>query len=586
MKQVKTVPEEWTVDGLLEEICHWQDRMPERSIAFILGAGASVTSKIPAGGALAREWLDEAYHRQCLNKATQDLKSWASEKLNEPAFELDDVASFYPRVFELRFGGDRQAGYAALESKMKKAEPGLGYSILAKILEGTRNKVVITTNFDNLIADALAMLALTSPLIVGHESLAGFVRPHVSRPLVAKIHRDLLFHPINDQDGVDTLEEGWKEAWSNLLQHCTPLVIGYGGNDGSLMGFLQNLETGHIPGRLFWCYRKGDKPKQAILDVVSKHHGVMIAIEGFDEFMVSLALKLIKNFELNDLAKDIKNIGEQRAERFIGLIEKLVINDKTSSTRVPGNIKSTLSKASHDEDQWWTWQLRADAENEPKKQDAIYRAGLDKLPNSAELCGNYALFLEGVLNDYDGAEAMYKRAQMIAPNTANILGNYALFLQNIRKDYDAAEALYQRAIDIDSSNTDLLANYAYFLLIRGTANAFELATDQIKLVVGGAQNEPSQALAEALFYECIISELTNKVVGFGTGRLKHLFALGYERGDWSFDALLDSHLQDITSERQQFYIALGEAVLDAAKVAKLDDFQVWRDIEPLDPFSL
>ncbi len=33
----------------------------------------------------------------------------------------------------------------------------LGYSLLAEIIQHTRHKVVITTNFDNLVADALAM---------------------------------------------------------------------------------------------------------------------------------------------------------------------------------------------------------------------------------------------------------------------------------------------------------------------------------------------------------------------------------------------------------------------------------------------
>lgn len=40
---------EWTVKGLLDEIRHLKDNMKDRSLAFILGAGASISSGIPAG---------------------------------------------------------------------------------------------------------------------------------------------------------------------------------------------------------------------------------------------------------------------------------------------------------------------------------------------------------------------------------------------------------------------------------------------------------------------------------------------------------------------------------------------------------
>ena len=289
-------PEQWTAEGLLHEIKQLHDHHHERSLAFILGAGTSITSGIPAGGTLAQAWLKEIYLRRCLDQKKQSLEQWAKQALNVADFSLIQAASYYSKIFELRFGADPKSGYAALEAKMETAEPGLGYSILAKILDETRHRVVITTNFDNLVADALAIHALKHPLMVGHESLAGFVRPQLARPLVAKIHRDLHFDPKNDSTGVDTLEAGWKTALERLFQHYTPLVIDYGGNDGSLMGFLKALPTGHIPGRIFWCYREGDTPNETILDILRTHNGVSVAIAGFDEFMIQLAQTLFEGF--------------------------------------------------------------------------------------------------------------------------------------------------------------------------------------------------------------------------------------------------------------------------------------------------
>lgn len=459
---------EWSVDGLLDEISHLNSNMKDRSLAFILGAGASISSGIPAGGALAKKWLEEIYLRENL-KTGEGIEIWASKKLDIDEFQLHDAATYYAKIFELRFGCDPQSGYAALEAVMEEAEPSVGYAILAKILDKTRNKVVVTTNFDNLVADALALQALRAPLIVGHESLTGFINPRLSRPLVAKIHRDLHLHPKNDQNGVQCLEQGWQEALSKLFQHYTPVIIGYGGNDESLMGFLSSLPYKHIPGRLFWCYREGDYPQQRILDVVSLHQGILVAIAGFDEFMVQLAQTLFPGFMLDSIAKEIAYIGDERAKKYEILANKLMEHaakqDAGINSVITQQAQQSISEAgsTEDESKWWQWALRAKLENNPAKKKAVYEKGIKKLPNSAELHGNYANFLANQSSDYNTAEAMYKKALKLDPSNANCTGNYAVFLSNQLRDYDAAEAMYKRALELDPNNANYTGNYAIFL---------------------------------------------------------------------------------------------------------------------------
>ena len=147
------LPKEWSEKGLLAEIrkLHQQGR----SLAFILGAGASASSGIPTGGKLAYGWLQEWHQRECLEPDT-DLQSWAREQLKNPAFithqdakpAYQDAASHYATIFERRFAGDYTSGYAALEDAMEDAAPSVGYSILAKILDETHHRVVVTTNFE------------------------------------------------------------------------------------------------------------------------------------------------------------------------------------------------------------------------------------------------------------------------------------------------------------------------------------------------------------------------------------------------------------------------------------------------------
>ena len=54
-------PQEWTPVGFLDEFMRVDEQMEDRAFAFLLGAGASVTSVIPAAGALARDWVQELY---------------------------------------------------------------------------------------------------------------------------------------------------------------------------------------------------------------------------------------------------------------------------------------------------------------------------------------------------------------------------------------------------------------------------------------------------------------------------------------------------------------------------------------------
>src|SRR5438876_10550474 len=42
------------------------------------------------------------------------------------------------------------------------------------------------------------------------------------------------------------------------VPYYTPIVVGYGGNDGSLMGMLKSLPQ--IKGGIFWCFRIRDEP--------------------------------------------------------------------------------------------------------------------------------------------------------------------------------------------------------------------------------------------------------------------------------------------------------------------------------------
>lgn len=569
----------WTVAGVLDEIEELNRSMPDRALAFVLGSGASVTSGIPTGATMAEKWLNELHRRECHDGSDRD--QWiASSALEINGLTWDRAAEFYPQIFERRFRGDPGSGFASLESIMDGKEPSLGYSLLAEIMQHTRHKIVITTNFDNLVADALAIHAHKPPLIVGHESLTGYVRPLSGRPLVAKIHRDLFLHPKNHVAGVSTLEQGWQDALTRLFKHYMPLVIGYGGNDGSLMGFLNNLKSEDINGRIFWCYRADTLPSQAVSDLLVKYGGVMVAIPGFDEFMLQLAAKLIENFDILSISKRIEERGKKRAESYREQAKKL--QKGLFSIAMPSAdqqaTQRVLTDALKDSKDWWSWEMRAMAETDTEKRNGIYQQGIAAVPESAELTGNYANFLYTIRKNYDAAEAMYQKALELDPNDATTTGNYALFLHQARKDYDAAGAMYRKALELNPNDVNAAANYACLQLICNQLDkAREYAVRAIKL----SDNVPMQAVAEALLYLALSNVLEGGAVDNELERLKSLLHMGYERESWgwSFDTLFTTTLPRLSPDDRMLYEQLGAAILDETALPELEQNEQWQKIE-------
>lgn len=437
--------------------------MPDRPFCWVLGSGASVQSGIPTGKAFVLRWLEELHEMEYGESGS--LENWATPaNLGIKSFEFAKAANFYPWVYWRRYRRFRELGYAFLEKEMENAEPSYGYSVLAQIMAGTNHKAAVTTNFDNLIADALAIYTRALPLVCGHESLTGFIRPNLQRPLVAKIHRDLLLNPKNEPKELETLPNEWVLALKMIFQSYTPIVIGYGGNDGSLMGLLESLPP--IKGGLFWCYRTADEPDQRIHKIVEHHDGTMVPILGFDELMLQLWEKL----KLKSPKQELLETHEKRVSGWQSQFEELDKKVKTPGTQatekelkpVRDAAAAAIERLTKEKD-WWAWQLKANAEADPATQEAIYREGLRDFPESSELTANFALFMEEVRGNYDEAERLYRKALTLAPDNPAIAGNLADFLESVRHNYDEAERLYRKTLELNPRDAVYTGNFANFM---------------------------------------------------------------------------------------------------------------------------
>jgi tetratricopeptide (TPR) repeat protein len=457
--------EKITIQGFLNKFKWRHETMPDRPFCWILGSGASLQSGVPTGKDLVLQWLDELHTAEDFEN--RPIEEWVTAKnLKIKDFNFSRAASFYPLMYRRRFK-DEEEGYAFLEKTMEHAEPSFGYSVLAQIMATTPHKVAITTNFDNLIADALSIYMRTFPLVCGHELLTAFIRPNnLRRPLIAKIHRDLLLDPLNEPHEIAKLRKGWPVALTKIFKRFTPVVIGYGGNDGSLMGYLKRLEP--IEGGLFWCFREGDEVDPAIQKVVKHHRGDLVPIAGFDEVMLLLQVTLQ---HLPPLLQLLQNIQDKRVvnyrKQFVALIAeftKPAVSEATVKSREPvRKAAETAVQRMTTEKSWWAWDLRANAEDDAAKAEAIYRNGLEEFPASVQLTLDFALFMERVRQNYDEAERLYKNALELDPNNVVATANFAYFMERVCKNYDKAEELYRKALKLDPSDPVATVNFPLFM---------------------------------------------------------------------------------------------------------------------------
>jgi tetratricopeptide (TPR) repeat protein len=259
---------------------------------FILGAGASFESGIPMAGTLVDDWLRELHS---FSETKLSLPQWATAKTLEiPNFTWENRASSYGLIFRRRFMEDADRGQGWLERVMEAAEPSWGYNILAQLLD--THPIVVTTNFDNLIAEAIHLAGGRAPLSIVHEQLAHQIPPHPRRPVIVKIHRDLFFDPKNDESSIGVLAEDWKQPLQRIFTEYIPVFIGYGGHDGSLMTFLNALPEG-IPQSAYWLTMpdKSDPPKPLlpeISDFLQRKYCFLVHHTGFDLTMRKLQQEL------------------------------------------------------------------------------------------------------------------------------------------------------------------------------------------------------------------------------------------------------------------------------------------------------
>jgi tetratricopeptide (TPR) repeat protein len=257
-----------------------------REFAVFLGAGASRSSGVPVASEMVAEWRARAYHEQ--GQTTSPLDEW----LKHQSWHQDEGTE-YSNLFEFLYPNAR-ARQKYVETKIENAFPNWGYVYLANIIQSGHFNLIFTTNFDDLVAEALTRFLRYNPVICAAESDVETINTSTARAKIIKLHGDYLFKRLkNTVEELDQLDPVMAKKFREFSQQCGLLVLGYAGYDRSIIRILEDAlqDPNSFPAGVYWGYRSDgagrSKPIADLADVYPKRLR-FFECPDFDVFMARL----------------------------------------------------------------------------------------------------------------------------------------------------------------------------------------------------------------------------------------------------------------------------------------------------------
>jgi NAD-dependent SIR2 family protein deacetylase len=277
--------------------------------AWLLGAGASADAGVPTAGQLIDELLAILY---CSENGIRRADLARDPRWQERVRVFYDGRNglpplaenaFYSAIFEKVYP-DRDARARFVRDQLAGRRPHPGQHMLAALVAAGLAPVLITTNFDTLLEDAIrpaldpdaaARLTVLDPESSGR---AAFTLATDARPLLMKIHGDLGAVTVkNTTMELDQQDERLRAAALGLLGRYGLLVAGYSGRDAAVMAMLRDVlaQPTPYPGGLTWVRRPEDTLAGEVRDLLASARAA--GVEPVHEVEASGMMDLMAEIE-------------------------------------------------------------------------------------------------------------------------------------------------------------------------------------------------------------------------------------------------------------------------------------------------
>lgn len=299
------------------------ETIKEPLFCLFLGAGASASSGITTAQGLVGEWEESVFKKHYPNDVytSQNAKKNFIESHNIKEGKWYDANNEYCSLFGEIYDLPAQRRNF-IERQVSNKEPSIGYLYLKSLVHYNYLNTFFTTNFDDLLERSLAKDKNKRPIVCAHDSHIENMLIIHKRPKLFKLHGDFLFDKLkSSNDEVQELEENTKRKFEEFLKNYGLIVMGYAGNDNSIMEALTTLLTNKacLKNGLYWCIRKEDfdnnNISQKLKDLLMKDKVFYVLIDNFDGFCAHLAHLLLKEEQKIHLPFDIDPSQKHKDEK-------------------------------------------------------------------------------------------------------------------------------------------------------------------------------------------------------------------------------------------------------------------------------
>lgn len=257
--------------------------------ALLIGSGVSRSAKIPTGWEITLDLVRQvavlkgddpepdpgAWYERTYNKAP-DYSDLLDQLATTQALRQQVIRPYIEPDAEQRARGERL--------------PTAAHKAIAELVAQGYVRVVLTTNFDQLLEQALADLGVRPVILASADHIAGAMPLAHAGPTIIKLHGDYLDTRIRNTLGeLSAYEPEIDRLLDQILDGFGLVVCGWSGDwDVALKAAIDRAPSRRFP--MVWAARGAPSPAaQALID---RRCGRIVPIDGADQFFDQLTQRV------------------------------------------------------------------------------------------------------------------------------------------------------------------------------------------------------------------------------------------------------------------------------------------------------
>lgn len=379
---------------------------------MLLGSGLSRAAKIPTGWEITLDLVRRVATAEGVEEQ-DDWEKWYLEREGKEPNYSDLLAKLATTPAERRSILHSYIEPSEEDIEEGRKVPTQGHKAIASLIQQNHIRVIVTTNFDRLMENALREVGVEPTVIASPDMLKGAEPLTHSKCYILKLHGDYKDARIlNTDDELNSYPEEYNTLLDRIFDEYGLVVCGWSGEwDHALRAALERIPNRRYP--IFWASR-GDLKGRG-LELCEARKGITIPISDADHFFGSLLERvqtLVWSQKQNPVSVDML---VSRAKKYLSRPEyRIQLSDLVSE-----EVEGLLERQSQDD-----MALNGPVQDEDiLRRISIYEGASEGLTKICGLIGRWggpdqikivADAIQGIIayaNDNNGGNRIYIKLQ-------------------------------------------------------------------------------------------------------------------------------------------------------------------------------